>query len=170
VPVKRFGNIGGSGLQLPTYRRENTVSARTYSLGGFGTVRGLGGFTLSLRRLPWGWEWGNWSYPMTRYRREAFQPEELSILGSAFDQIWNTVSSELGDIDPVRKIAARKRLANIMVLLATLGEFDAEEIKNMSIRIFRSIELCTPANVVAGPERIYGHELGSAPRTVHQKA
>jgi hypothetical protein len=107
---------------------------------------------------------------MTRYRREAFQPEELSILGSAFDQIWNTVSSELGDIDPVRKFAARKRLANITVLLATLGDFDAEEIKNMSIRIFRSIETYAPANAVAGPERIYGHAHGSAQRTVHQKA
>jgi hypothetical protein len=55
---------------------------------------------------------------MTTDRREVFQPEELSILGSAFDQIWNTVGAELGDIDPTHEVAARKRLANIMVLLA----------------------------------------------------
>ncbi len=77
---------------------------------------------------------------MKGYRREAFQPEELTILGSAFDESWNTLGSELGDIDPTRKVAARKRLANIMVLVATLSDFDVAEIKKMSVRIFRSIE------------------------------
>jgi hypothetical protein len=77
---------------------------------------------------------------MTTYRREAFQPEELAILGSAFDQIWNAVAADLGDIDPQRKAAARTRLANIIVLLAKVGEFDAEEMKAMSVQIFRSIE------------------------------
>ena len=77
---------------------------------------------------------------MTTYRREAFQPEELAILGSAFDQIWSAVGAELGDADPKRKAAARTRLANIIVLLAKLGEFDAEEMKAMSVKIFHSIE------------------------------
>ena len=84
---------------------------------------------------------------MTTFRREAFQPDELAILGSAFDQIWSAVGAELGDIDTKRKAAARTRLANIIVLLAKVGEFDAEEMKAMSVRIFRSIE--KPGNVNA---------------------
>ena len=100
---------------------------------------------------------------MTSYRREVFWPEELSILGSAFDQIWNTVGAELGDIDPTHKVAARKRLANIMVLLARLDDLDAEEIKAMSVRIFRSIEkpnngFYMPAAIGAGTEGVYGDE------------
>jgi hypothetical protein len=103
---------------------------------------------------------------MTTDRREAFQPEELSILGSAFDQVWTSVGSELGDIDPTRTVAARKRLANIMVLLATLGDFDAAQIKTMALRIFRSIEkpndsFYKPASIGAGSEGIYGHDDGA---------
>jgi hypothetical protein len=77
---------------------------------------------------------------MTTSRRETFQPEELAILGSVFNQIWSVVGAELGDIDHKRKAAARTRLANIVVLLAKSGEFDVEEMKAMSVRIFRSIE------------------------------
>jgi hypothetical protein len=100
---------------------------------------------------------------MTTYRREVFQPEELLILGSAFAQIWDIVGSELGDIDPTHEVAARKRLANIMVLLARSDDLDAEEIKAMSVRIFRSIEkrsdsFDTPAAFGAGTEEVYGDE------------
>jgi len=100
---------------------------------------------------------------MTTDRREVFQPEELAILGSAFDQIWNTMGSELGDIDPTHEVAARKRLANIMVLLARSNDLDAEEIKEMSVRIFRSIEkrsdhYYTPAAFGAGTEEVKGDE------------
>ena len=111
---------------------------------------------------------------MTIYRRELFQPEELSSLGSAFDQLWASVGSELGDINSPQKVAARKRLANIMVRLATLGDFDAEEMKRIATRIFRSIEkpndqLYTPASIGAGTEGIYGHDHGANQRAVHQK-
>jgi hypothetical protein len=134
----------------------------------------LSGFTFRREVLLSGLGEGNRSYPMTTYRREVFQPEELSILGSAFDQIWASVASELGDIDPFRKAAARKRLANIMVLLARLGDFDAEEMKRLSIRIFRSIEkpnecFYTPTSSGEGSEGIYGHDHGATQRAVHQE-
>ena len=80
---------------------------------------------------------------MTPNRREAFEPEDLAILGSAFDQIWTIVDSELGDAGPERKGAARTRLANIKLQLAKHGQLDPEEIKGMAIRIFRSIEVRT---------------------------
>jgi len=104
---------------------------------------------------------------VTTYRREAFQPEELAILGSAFDQIWSAVGAELGAIDPERKVAARTRLANIIVLLAKVGEFNAEEMKATSVRIFRSIE--KPGNVNA--ERwVHDYDSSSAERAIQQKA
>jgi hypothetical protein len=97
---------------------------------------------------------------MTNYRREVFQPDELSVLGAAFDQIWKAVASQLGDIDPRYTDAARKRLANIMVLLARADDLDAEEIKAMSVRIFRSIE--EPNDSFYMPEAFWcGHGRGS---------
>lgn len=73
---------------------------------------------------------------MTTYRREAFQPEELAILGSAFDQIWSAVGAELGGAEPRRKAGARTRLANIIVLLAKLGGVRRRGDEAMSVKIF----------------------------------
>lgn len=80
-------------------------------------------------------------YDMTTDRREVFEPEDLAILGSAFDQIWRVVASELGDTDHTRKVAARRRLANIMLQLAKLSRLEPDEIKRMAIQIFQSIEV-----------------------------
>ena len=89
---------------------------------------------------------------MIASRREAFEPEVLATLGSAFDEMWNVVS-QLGAIDPNREIAARIRLANIMLLLARSEEFDAEEIKRMAVRIFTSIEIRAPElNTLTQPQ------------------
>jgi hypothetical protein len=78
---------------------------------------------------------------MTTDRRGVFEPEDLAILGSAFDQIWRVVASELGDADHTRKVAARRRLANIMLQLAKLSRLEPDEIKRMAIQIFQSIEV-----------------------------
>jgi hypothetical protein len=68
-------------------------------------------------------------------RREVFQPEDLTNLGSAFDQAWTIVSSGLGD---TARSAARTRLADIVLRLARVNEIDPDEIKRMAIRIFQS--------------------------------
>ena len=100
---------------------------------------------------------------MTTNRREAFQPEELALLGSAFEEIWAAVGAELGYIDPKRKAAARTRLANIIVLLAKSGEFDPNEIKDISVQIFHSIEAPN------GQRKAYRNDTSPTPRAFNRE-
>ena len=77
---------------------------------------------------------------MLANHREAFLPEDLSSLGSAFDQIWTSVELELDGMDAERKAAARTRLAHIILLLAKATQLDPDEIKRTAVQIFQSIE------------------------------
>ena len=80
---------------------------------------------------------------MLANHREAFLPEDLSSLGSAFDQTWTSVELKLDDMDTEHIAAARTRLAHIMLLLAKATVLNSDEIKRTAIQIFQSIEART---------------------------
>ena len=97
---------------------------------------------------------------MLANHREAFQPEDLSSLGAAFDQVWTLVDSDLAGTDAERKAAARTRLAHIILLLAKATQLDPDEIKRTALQIFQSIEARTTKQT---PRRFYARNPAKRP-------
>ena len=62
-------------------------------------------------------------------------PEELTTIGSLFDETWAAVGGSLGGAGAAE---ARTRLASIMIGLAEIGSLAPEEIQRRAIRIFLS--------------------------------
>jgi hypothetical protein len=68
-------------------------------------------------------------------RQEIFEPEDLRLLGSVFDQTWASVAAEpfatrLGD-------GARHELANILLGLGQLRQVGPEQLGATAARLFR---------------------------------
>jgi hypothetical protein len=68
-------------------------------------------------------------------RQEIFEPEDLSRLGSVFDQTWAPLATEPG----VTRLGdgAREVLANILLGLAPLKQLGHEQLKCVAERLFR---------------------------------
>lgn len=68
-------------------------------------------------------------------RTETFEPEDLALLGSAFDEAWAAISSFFRDADEPTRADARVRLAQLLLELAE-REVSREDIKRVVLRAF----------------------------------
>jgi hypothetical protein len=67
----------------------------------------------------------------------AFGPDVLKVITKAFDEAWAELAPQTS-IRPQAIDAARLRLANIVLSLATEGSSDVEALRAESIRLFRN--------------------------------
>jgi hypothetical protein len=65
------------------------------------------------------------------------EPDDLSLLGAAFDEAWAAVASDFADTEGPQVARARTELARIMLELMGLRQLDGEELKRTGLRIFR---------------------------------
>lgn len=68
----------------------------------------------------------------------AIGPEELSALGSTFEDAWRTIAADYGDAESASATGARLRLATIVMDLAKDGNLGQDELKERSVRMMRS--------------------------------
>lgn len=68
-------------------------------------------------------------------RLETFEPETLSRLGCAFDEVWAAIAPSLRQLDDEAKAAARVRLAAIMLEL-TRSQLADDRLKQRALIIF----------------------------------
>lgn len=68
-------------------------------------------------------------------RTETFEPEDLALLGSIFDEAWMAISSLFRDADEATRAEARMRLAELLLEL-TGREASHEEIKHVVLHVF----------------------------------
>jgi hypothetical protein len=69
----------------------------------------------------------------------AFGPEVLKVLTKAFDEAWAELAPQTST-RPQAIDAARLRLANIVLSLATKDSSDVEALRAESVRLFRDQE------------------------------
>lgn len=72
---------------------------------------------------------------MIAVRTETFEPEDLALLGSVFDEAWATISSFFRDADEATRAEARMRLAELLLELAD-REVSHEDIKRVVLHAF----------------------------------
>jgi hypothetical protein len=68
-------------------------------------------------------------------RVETFEPEALARLGSAFDEAWAAIEPRLSPLDDAARVAARVRLAAIMLEL-THPQLSDDGLKQRALIIF----------------------------------
>ena len=66
--------------------------------------------------------------------RASYGPETLTVLFKAFDDAWQQLAPKHGD-DPLAIEAARLRLANTILSLASEDSKDPEELKAAALRV-----------------------------------
>lgn len=65
-----------------------------------------------------------------------FEPDELSLIGSAFDRAWAMLLPDFQRADEDAQLEARSRLAGIMIRLAK-DALDGDELQRRAIAVFR---------------------------------
>jgi hypothetical protein len=66
--------------------------------------------------------------------KASYAPDMLKVLGSAFDQAWQTLARNTGEA-PAEIDSARMTLANVILTLPCSEIADAESIKNAALQI-----------------------------------
>ena len=66
--------------------------------------------------------------------RASYGPETLTVLFKAFDDAWQQLAPKHGD-DPLAIEAARLRLANTILSLASEDSKDSEQLKAAALRV-----------------------------------
>ena len=69
-------------------------------------------------------------------RETTYGPEQLKVLGTAFDSAWESVVGTVGDAPPNIE-SARTRLATVILSLPCSEIHDAERIKNTALQVMR---------------------------------
>jgi hypothetical protein len=65
------------------------------------------------------------------FDRAAFGPDTLKVMGQAFDEAWSSIAGNFGE-DQV--LAARMKLANIILAIATDDNRDVAALAAMALR------------------------------------
>ena len=63
-----------------------------------------------------------------------YGPETLKVLYQVFDDAWNSIAADFGD-NPLAIGAARLKLANAILSLATEGTRNAKQLKTAALEI-----------------------------------
>ncbi|MEI9900517.1 MAG: hypothetical protein WDN31_10800 [Hyphomicrobium sp.] len=69
-------------------------------------------------------------------RTETFEPEDLALLGSIFDEAWAAISPIFEEADAETRAEARTRLAGLLLEL-TGKEASHEHIKQVVLHVFQ---------------------------------
>ena len=99
---------------------------------------------------------------MIIHGNEIMEPEELSQLGSVFDEAWAALSATAGGDSADQRVT----LASILLRLANLRQLDPEQMKATALRIFRAEPmrgLCSvaPPAGLHYPSSVTGEAAGS---------
>jgi hypothetical protein len=69
-------------------------------------------------------------------RQECFEPEDLSLLATLFDETWAAIGASFSR---ERAAAERMKLASILFQLSALKQLRADQIKQMALRHFSGV-------------------------------
>ncbi len=75
----------------------------------------------------------------------ALEPSDLTLLGAAYDEAWAAISAEFADADESTVGEARTQLARVMLDLMKLHQLGGEQLKQTSVRLFKSEVNCADA-------------------------
>ena len=75
---------------------------------------------------------------MSNIQTIALEPNDLTLLGAAYDEAWAAISAEFASADEDTVRQARTQLARVMLDLMKLNQLGGEELKQTSVRLFKS--------------------------------